>query len=110
MPNWNSNSVTIWAPINAVKSRLLPLDKDACTFNLAKLFPEHVRADDPSGDNLVEITELTGSKRNVMIEYCDGDEDMTSLGYDSPRSPNNGTLIRLHELTGWTIENEYEEP
>lgn len=36
--------------------------------------------------------------------------DQTNLSYDSARAPNNGTLERLHELTGWTIENEYEEP
>ena len=35
---------------------------------------------------------------------------MTLLSYDTARAPNNGTLQRLHELTGWTIVNEYEEP
>jgi hypothetical protein len=38
------------------------------------------------------------------------DGQSTHLGYDTARSPNNGTLQRLHEQTGWHIENEYEEP
>lgn len=38
------------------------------------------------------------------------DDEVTYLDYDSARAPNNGTLERLHELTGWHIENEYEEP
>lgn len=33
----------------------------------------------------------------------------TVLGYDTAWSPNNGTLQRLHEKTGWTITNEYME-
>ncbi len=35
---------------------------------------------------------------------------MTYLNYDTARAPNNLTLMRLHELTGWTIVNEYQEP
>jgi hypothetical protein len=34
---------------------------------------------------------------------------VTYLSYDSARTPNNGTLQRLHEKTGWFIENEYRE-
>jgi len=32
------------------------------------------------------------------------------LIYETAWSPNNGTLEKLHELTGWMIVNEYEEP
>jgi hypothetical protein len=104
MPNWNNNVVTIDAPLDQVKQWLTPLANSEYEFDLHKLFPEMASQDDPATD------ELTGSKRNPTIEYCDGDDQQTSLGYDSARTPNNGTLRRLHELTGWRIENEFEEP
>jgi hypothetical protein len=103
MPNWNNNSVTIDAPLDQVMQWLVPLANDEFEFDLQKLFLE-MMSDDPALD------ELTGSKWNPIIEYFDGSNDQTSLGYDSARTPNNGTLRRLHELTGWKIENEFEEP
>ena len=39
------------------------------------------------------------------VHFCTSDVDGVSLlGYDSAWTPNNGTLQRLHEKTGWTIE------
>ena len=86
MPNWNNNCVTIDAPLDQVKQWLIPLAHDDYEFDLLKLFPEMATDDDPA------IDELTGSKWNPIIEYCDGDHQQTSLGYDSARTPNNGTL------------------
>ena len=103
MPNWNNNCVTIDAPLDQVKQWLIPLAHDDYEFDVLKLFPE-MSPEHPAMDR------LTGSKWNPIIEYCDGDHQQTSLGYDSARTPNNGTLRRLHELTGWRIENEFEEP
>jgi hypothetical protein len=102
MPNWNNNSVRIDAPLDQVSQWLIPLPNGEYEFDLHKLFPE-MTSDDPA------IEELTGSKRNPNIEHFDGNDDRATLGYDSARTPNNGTLRRLHELTGWRIENEFEE-
>ena len=53
----------------------------------------------------------TGSKWAPEVYVSDGElPDATYLSYDTAWAPNNGTLQRLHELTGWTIVNEYEEP
>ncbi len=103
MPNWNNNSVTIDAPLDQVMQWLIPLAHGEYEFDLHKLFLE-MASDDPAVD------ELTGSKWNPTIEYVHESNEQTSLGYDSARTPNNGTLRRLHELTGWKIENEFEEP
>ena len=35
---------------------------------------------------------------------------MTVLAYDTAREPNNNLLEKLHDITGWYILNEYEEP
>jgi len=82
-------------------------------FNMHRLFPERVPADDPTGMKAWDhdrFVETTGSKwtPDVYIQSSpDGLE--TFLNYDSAWTPNNGTLQRLHELTGWEIENRYKE-
>lgn len=48
MPNWNYNSVEIHAPIEAVKEWLVPKDEKTFEFNMHKLFPEKIPADDPT--------------------------------------------------------------
>ncbi|MBL4746218.1 MAG: hypothetical protein JKY08_07595 [Flavobacteriaceae bacterium] len=53
------------------------------------------------------MCEHTGSKWSPVID--DGD-DFTQLQYESAWSPNNETLLKLSEITGWKITNEYEEP
>ena len=76
------------------------------------LFPEQFADTDPLGNDgwdYDRFVENTGSKWAPEIHYCEGN-DITVLDYDTARSPNNGTLQRLHELTGWDIENAYEEP
>lgn len=110
MPNRNCNNVTIHASMDDVLAWLVPLDHGGYTFDLRKLFPDRVRGGDDDRELIDGCSKLTGSKWNPRIDYCEGFGTTTALGYDSARSPNNGTLERLHELTDWTIENEYEEP
>lgn len=77
-----------------------------------KLFPEAIPADDPTGSKSWDydwFVNNTGSKWPPEVIICEHD-DATYLSYDTARAPNNLTLMRLHELTGWTIVNEYEEP
>lgn len=79
-----------------------------------KLFPDRIPADDPTGERSWEYdwsVNNTGSKwfPDVYVDSRE-DQDMTRLSYDTARAPNNGTLQRLHELTSWSIENEYDEP
>lgn len=50
MPNWNSNSVAIHAPLNAVKAYLVHKHEDAYMFNMHKLFPDKFSAEDPTGE------------------------------------------------------------
>lgn len=113
MPNWNYNSVEIYAPLEAVKQWLVQTNEKTFAFNMHKLFPEKIPADDPTGDktwNYDWFVRTTGSKTVPEVMVSEGDEELTLLDYDSAWTPNNGTLQRLHELTGWTIVNEYEEP
>ncbi len=114
MPNWNYNSVEINAPIEAVKEWLLPKDEHTFEFNMHKLFPETFPADDPTGSknwNYDWFVDNTGSKWAPEVQCCEGSTpDVTYLNYDTARAPNNLTLRRLHQLTGWIIVNEYEEP
>lgn len=112
MPNWNYNSVEIHAPLEAVKQWLVPTNENTFAFNMHKLFPEMIPADDPTGNdtwNYDWFVDNTGSKWAPEVTICQGN-GVTYLSYDSAWSPNNGTLRRLHELTGWAIVNEYEEP
>lgn len=113
MPNWNYNSVEIHAPLESVKEWLIPTLNDSFVFNMHKLFPEKIPADDPTGDRTWEhdwYVSNTGSKWSPEVHVCISDvAGVTMLGYDSAWSPNNGTLQRLHERTGWRIRNEYIE-
>jgi hypothetical protein len=112
MPNWNYNSVEIHAPIEAVKEWLVPKDERTFEFNMHKLFPETFPPDDPTGSktwNYDWFVDNTGSKWAPDVEISESDSELTFLNYDSARTPNNGTLQRLHELTGWTIRNDYRE-
>ena len=114
MPNWNYNSVEIHAPIEAVKEWLVPKDESSFEFNMHKLFPETFPADDPTGSMSWDydwFVNNTGSKWAPDVDLCtDEDPTVTYLSYDTAWAPNNLTLMRLYELTGWTIVNEYEEP
>ena len=47
MPNWNTNSVEIHAPLDNVKAWLVPADNDTYRFNMHLLFPERFDASDP---------------------------------------------------------------
>lgn len=122
MPNWNYNSVEIHAPKEAVLEWLVfqPAKADDVTtsehhcFNMHKLFPEKIPADDPTGVESWDydwFVDNTGSKwaPEVYLSSDDHDTELTNLSYDSARTPNNGTLQRLHEKTGWTIRNDYRE-
>jgi|JRYI01.1.fsa_nt_gb hypothetical protein len=113
MPNWNYNSVKIHASTEAVKERLVA-EGNHYRFNMHKLFPAEVSAADPTGLEFWSYNwfiENTGSKWPPEVYINDiGCEDITHLIYETAWSPNNGTLEKLHELTGWMIVNEYEEP
>ena len=107
--------MVIHAPEHAVMERLVPVEGQTYySFNLHKLFPEKVPADDPTGDKSWDYdrwVDNTGSKWSpeVAIRKC-VDASITILAYDTARAPNNPTLRCLHTRTGWTIVNEYEEP
>ena len=115
MPNRTRNEVTIYATPAQVKEYLFQMPEPGTyEFNMHKLFPEKF----PEGDELGRgnwdydwMIENTGSKRLPTVELSDEDNNVvnTILYYDSARTPNNGTLERLHEITGWTIISEYEE-
>lgn len=51
----------------------------------------------------------TGSKWNPNIYLVTDEGRATHLEYDSAWVPNNDLLVRLSELTGWTIHNAFEE-
>ncbi len=48
MPNWNSNTVVIHAPIEAVKTYFVERATDTYMFNMHLLFPDTFPASDPS--------------------------------------------------------------
>ncbi len=48
MPNWNYNSVEIHAPIEAIKEWLVETKENTFEFNMHKLFPQKIPADDPT--------------------------------------------------------------
>lgn len=113
MPNWNTNIVTIHAPETKVRDYLTTCENHLF-FNMHKLFPETFPATDPAGRdnwNYDWANAKTGSKwfPEVWITSEASDPE-TSLSYDTAWCPNNGTLEKLHELTGRIIENDYEEP
>jgi hypothetical protein len=115
MPNWNTNNVVIYAPIEEVKVYIVQTNNDSeeFMFNLHLLFPERYPASDPAWNeswNYDWAVANTGSKRFPELYIPHGDNKVTCLLYPTARTPNNGTLQRLHELTGWTIKNWYEEP
>ena len=113
MPNWNHNSVEIYAPKEAVLEWLVETKEDTFAFNMHKLFPEKFPASDPTGNtnwNYDWFLEKTGSKWPPEVYLSDAEvPDVTYINYDTAWSPNNLTLQRLYELTGWMIVNEYEE-
>lgn len=120
MPNWNYNAVEIHAPKAAVMERLVlhPGNPECGTgehyrFNMHKLFPETFPADDPMGEKNWDydwFVDNTGSKWAPEVYVSENEHaDVTYLNYDTARSPNNLTLRRLHEKTGWFIRNDYEE-
>jgi hypothetical protein len=77
------------------------------------LFPEVFAAGDEKGDkarNYHWFLDNTGSQRTPDIFLCaPSSESVTVIDYDTAWCPNNGTLQRLHEKTGWAIRNEYME-
>lgn len=92
---------------------LILVDTNVYHFNMHLLFPEQFPETDPLGHenwNHDWFCAKTGSKwsPNVVVDLG-GADDVTILLYDTAWSPNNGTLQRLHEKTGWTICNDYIE-
>ena len=114
MPNWNYNSVTIYAPIEKVEEYFVKEGKQLY-FNMHKLFPDVFPVSDRSWEENWEYDWAiynTGSKwfPDVNIHSDENDEHITHLSYDTARAPNNLTLQNLHHRTGRIIVNEYEEP
>ncbi len=112
MPNWNFNSVSVDAPVAEVKTYLVKRKKQYF-FNMHLLYPDKFPSGDPTGEKGWDYdwyVENTGSKWPPEVDTpCSNGDLGTQLYYDTARAPNNLTLKRLHELTGWTIVNEYEE-
>ena len=70
MPNWNENRVTIHAPTDEVKTWLVAGSDDTYFFNMHRLYPERVPADDPCGDTTWDydwFVENTGHIRSQRI-------------------------------------------
>ena len=78
-----------------------------------QLFPETFAAGDEKGDaarNYEWFLNNTGSQWTPDVFFCiSPSEELTVIDYDTAWSPNNGTLQRLHEKTGWHILNDYIE-
>jgi Ferredoxin-like domain in Api92-like protein len=113
MPNWNENFVRVEAPFIEVIKYLVEDDeeKDTYRFNMHQLFPERFCDCDLTGEKTWDYdwaNEHTGSKWFPTVSIEDQGE-ATELIYDTAWSPNNLTLQRLHEKTGWMIKNAYEE-
>lgn len=51
----------------------------------------------------------TGSKWNPEVPVIYETNGVTHLGFDSAWCPVNELLDRMHDMTGWTIYNEFEE-
>lgn len=65
MPNWNSNTVVIHAPLEAVKRYLVYKQGESYMFNMHLIFPAKFSAEDPTGELTWEYdwaVENTGSK------------------------------------------------
>lgn len=112
MPNWNWNTVKIGAPELQVRE-YLTIHENRLYFNMHKLFPERFPGTDPAGfDNWDYEWACTNTGSKWFPELCicsEPNDEVTVLDYESAWTPNNGTLQRLHDLTGRTIENTYEE-
>jgi hypothetical protein len=118
MPNWVYNEVEIAASRDEVQPFLATdYDMDDPTrpvsrFNLHKLFPERFDADDLCGRKAWDYDWMlvnTGAKWNPEISVISEKNGTTFLGFDSAWCPTNELLKHLHELTGWTIHNDFEE-
>jgi hypothetical protein len=117
MPNWVCNEVEINASLEQVQQFLtIAYDMDdperpVNRFNLHKLYPERFEANDLCGYVAWDydwMVKNTGSKWNPTIHALE-ENGITYLGFDSAWSPMNELLERMHQLTGWTIHNEFEE-
>ena len=77
------------------------------------LFPERFAEGDENGDEAWDcdwFIDNTGSKWPPEVCVCvSGVPGVTVLDYESAWTPNNGTLQRWHDKTGWTIRNDYYE-
>ena len=115
MPNWNSNGVTINAPLSEVSKYLVfNADKSSAQFNMHMLFPKTFNSDDLTGDKGWDYdwaADNTWAKWFLHTEVInDLSNNQTYLGYETARCPNNHLLKKLHDLTGWNILNQYDEP
>ena len=119
MPNWNYNEVTIDAPENEVREYLVfteeknIFDMQNISFNMHKIFPEKFPTWDPTGAqnwDYLWACDHTGTKWFPCIDAVMAEDDEGSyICYDSAWVPNNLTLLKLSEITGWEIKNEYGE-
>ena len=115
MPNWNYNSVEIHAPKEAVEwpvsyptqGRHLP--SSTCISSSRRRSPQTIRPATRPGTTTGSSI-IPGQNGHPRFTSVISDVDRRSpFGYDTARTPNNGTLQRLHEKTGWTIRNDYLE-
>ncbi len=114
MPNLNANRVTIYAPEKDVKKFLLSAQRDDWTlywlFNMHRLFPERFGEDDLAGFKNQDTCWMilhTWSKWYPTIDITPT-PDGVLLTYNTAWTPNNFALLKLSELTGWRIQNNYE--
>ncbi len=115
MPNWNENRVVIDAPVEEVLKYFVQVKPEVGwkyrMFNMHLLFPDRFPEDDADWEKNWDYdwsVENTGSKWSPSVSIMDEGDEVV-LVYDSARTPNNLTLLKLSELTGWWIKNEYEE-
>ena len=113
MPNWNYNEVTVDAPAIDVRRYFIQEDDVLC-FNMNLTFPERFAANDATGDtawNYDWACDNTGSKWFPRVDdVMAANDEQSYICFDTAWAPNNSLLQKLSEITGWKIQNEYEEP
>ena len=113
MPNWNYNEVTVDAPAIEVQKFLI-FDNEEYRFNMHKIFPEVFPSTDTIGDENWDYNWACDNTGSKWFPGLDGvmaaGDDQSYISYDTAWAPNNLLLQKLSEITGWKIENIYEEP
>lgn len=118
MPNWVSNELSIAASYDEFRAFMArdTSGPDASLlveyFNLHRLFPERFGPEDLCGFEAWDydwMVDHTGTKWNPKIDHVSSCIEYIVVTFDSAWSPPKLLLERLHQITGWKLQNVFEE-